>query len=831
MLANNNHRIIHRLTMRSIVSNKRRSWIIGLAVLLSTFMLFSILTVGVTFFEMEKLQNIRLNGAEWDAIMYGLTPEQQEKCENNPDIEKTGLIAICGYMEETDADDTIDVGFLYADEIFWNDMMKPARDWVKGTYPQKRNEVMVTEKALEECGLEGLTLGDTFRAVYTDGNDEKHTEEFLISGIWDGYGTQNVFYMSKEFFDQSGYELSSVACARYFMDFHSVLMTEKEQNAFIDSMKLGKQQNVFFNGEFAQAIPIYLGMAGLVVITCFCAYLLIYNILYLSVSGNIRYYGLLRTIGMTGSQIYKFMSQQMLILGSAGIISGLVIGSGVSFLIVPAIIKVMGIWKVKAEVGFHPLILCLTMVVIGVTVFISYRKPAKMAVQISPIEALGYHPSDGRKKSHKTGKGKLLCRMAADQIVKDKKKTTITVISLSVGLCVFLCLTTLIESKGARTMVSNFVNMDLIIKNDTLKKEDQKEWKDILISNLLEDIARNEKIKEVNPMLCAQIIVPWEPDFSDRWMREFYETWMTIPYEDDLQEYKEHPENFGSFLLGINARDFDYLNHTLESPADREKFMEGKTCILYGSGLEFQEDIKGKQVVCADYDNFDNSRSFEIAGMTDESYYMSPLLGDPPIIIISDQVLKEFIPKCYVSKASIRYETEYDEDAEQEVLTQIQNSPDADDFSYESKIEELKYVEKSQGDMMGIGMGITFILAFIGIMNYVNTMIGNIQTRKGELAILESIGMTEKQIVKLVMLEGAVYALGSLLLTGIIGSGITYGIFQSMNYRNIRFYIPLAPAVIMIILTISICVIVPWIAWKRMAKGMSIIEEIKKARF
>ncbi len=117
MLANNNKHIINKMAVRSLKSNKRKNFIILLAIALSAFMLFSVFTIGITYFKMQWLQNVRLNGADFDAIMYGLTKEQQEVCDNNLDILKTGLIAICGSIVETDADDTVNSGFIYADDI------------------------------------------------------------------------------------------------------------------------------------------------------------------------------------------------------------------------------------------------------------------------------------------------------------------------------------------------------------------------------------------------------------------------------------------------------------------------------------------------------------------------------------------------------------------------------------------------------------------------------------------------------------------------------------------------------------------------------------------
>lgn len=129
--------------------------------------------------------------------------------------------------------------------------------------------------------------------------DGIQTGNFKISGIWDGYGPKKIFYVSKEFYDKSGWKLSQAASGRYFIDFKQKFMTTKEQNAFIESMNLGKQQNVFFIAGLGNSFSLLVGLIGLVVVTCLCAYLLIYNILHLSVSGKVRYYGLLQTIGTT----------------------------------------------------------------------------------------------------------------------------------------------------------------------------------------------------------------------------------------------------------------------------------------------------------------------------------------------------------------------------------------------------------------------------------------------------------------------------------------------------------------------------------------------------
>lgn len=826
MLRNNNEAVITRMAKQSLRSNRRRNTTILLAVMFSAFLLFSVFTVGVTFFKMQRIQNIRMYGADFDAYLYGVTGEQQRICRENPDIRRFGLIGVAGYVAETDYDSTPDAGLVWVDETSWNEMMEPAREWVDGEYPQGVHEIMVREEALKSCGLEGLKTGDTFVMTYGTANGE-FTEEFRISGMWDGYGGSDTFYVSKAFYEQSGRELSSVGSGRCMIDLEKDLMSQSEQNALIELMNLGKRQNLFFNIEYQNAIQILCGILGLSLVICLCAYLLIYNIMYLSVSGNIRYYGLLQTVGMTGRQIRHLVRRQMTFLAAAGITGGILLGCGISFLLIPSVVTALGVYRGipgGIQVTFHPGIVFLTVLLTGLTVFAAGRKPAKMAVAVSPVEALGYRPAAAGRRTHKTGKGGILWRLAREQLLKDKKKAGIVMLSLASGLSMFLCLVTILESQAARTILSDYMEQDMVICNDTLKKEDREDWTSILDETFLTELQEMDTLEEVHTVLCTEIMIPWEPEFSDIWMRKFYDMWMETPYEDDVTEYQEHPENFGSFLVGIDETEFSYLNAVLEEPIDEEAFLSGETCILYSNDLEFSnQELAGKKVTCAAYMKAEHTRTFEIAGLTDEKYY-TVLIGYPPTVIVSQQALREFSENPLVYKVGIRYRQEYDEETENRLISMMEQSPYHKDFSYDSKKKAADEVKKEQGNMMEVGIGIALILAFIGILNYINTIVGNIQTREVEISVMESIGMTGKQVRKMLMIEGILFAAGSLCITGTLGVAVTYVLYQSLNYRQISFAVPVLPVLGAAALVVLVCVVIPLFSYRKLEKKGSIVE-------
>ena len=838
MLKNNNQPVIKRIAKTNLKSNFRRSITMIFAVLLSSFLLFSVFTVGLTYLKMNKLQNIRLNGVDFDAVLYGVTEEQKTILDNDENVKQFGILTVAGAVRETETDKTPGVGLLYADAVLWDDMMSPTRTFLQGKYPTDENEIMVTEEALKKCGFENKKTGDEITFVY-EIKEKRQEKTFRISGIWGGFGIVDNFFVSKAFCEQEGIE--ELYNSRCDISFEKRWMSEEEQQAFIDKMELGKSQRLFYVYEFGNAAEIFWGIAGIVAVTCLSAYLLIYNIMYLSVAGNIRYYGLLQTIGMTGKQIRSLIKKQMIWIGGIGISLGLFLGFFVSFSLIPVAIESLGMKQEQTgqvQVVFHPAVFLLTILLTGFSVWYAARKPMRLAESSSPIEALGYRPVSGIRKGHTTKKGNLIRRMAVEQLTRNKKKTVVTMLSLSASLSVFVCLMILLHTQSAREYVYNFRGLDMVVANDTIQnvvvEQDEKGKKQlqgvkqILNQEILDKIKKTDGVSAVFPVSCVSTVIPWEPEVSDVWMREFYETWMDIPYENDLEEYKNHPENFASALIGITEEDFRALNQELKAPVDETSFLNGETCILYRNGLFDLDEKKmiGKNILCGEYENPENTRSFKIVALTDINDYTA-LLGYPPTMIVIDKAVSSFAKEPIIFKVGIQYEKEFDERAEAAVENILRKSPNASDFSWESKIGQAEIVEKAQGHMAEIGFGIVAILAVIGIMNYINTSVGNIQSRRKEISIMESVGMSEHQVRKMLVWEGIFYTGGVILLTLTAGLGITYAIYQSVNYMGAAFWFPMVPFFIACILLLTICIAVPLLAYKQMEKSGSLVERIR----
>ena len=90
-------------------------------------------------------------------------------------------------------------------------------------------------------------------------------------------------------------------------------------------------------------------------------------------------------------------------------------------------------------------------------------------------------------------------------------------------------------------------------------------------------------------------------------------------------------------------------------------------------------------------------------------------------------------------------------------------------MSYESKLTHMNEFSKLSGLFILIGGVLTAIIGMVGILNFVNTILTGIVSRKKEFAMMEAIGMTRKQLSQMLILEGLFYAGITIAFSFILG--------------------------------------------------------------
>ncbi len=111
--------------------------------------------------------------------------------------------------------------------------------------------------------------------------------------------------------------------------------------------------------------------------------------------------------------------------------------------------------------------------------------------------------------------------------------------------------------------------------------------------------------------------------------------------------------------------------------------------------------------------------------------------------------------------------------------------------------------------IMVLGNSMVLILVFLAFLNYFNTIAAGIEGRKKEFVILESIGMTTKQIRGMLTLEGGSYAGISLFAGFVIGIPASRLVFQNLNIYDMKYLLPWREMIVPYIIIILLCIVIP----------------------
>ncbi len=148
-------------------------------------------------------------------------------------------------------------------------------------------------------------------------------------------------------------------------------------------------------------------------------------------------------------------------------------------------------------------------------------------------------------------------------------------------------------------------------------------------------------------------------------------------------------------------------------------------------------------------------------------------------------------------------------------------------IGYYNKIESAKS-EKAYKLQMGILlMGFIIVITLISAVNIVNTVTTNILLRNKEIAALKAIGMTRKQVRKMITFEGVLFGLYGGIIGSVAGTILAYILYNPMsNIRDFKFTLPWNSIVISIVAVIIMGYVSALIPLRRLSK-QNIIDSIR----
>ena len=149
-------------------------------------------------------------------------------------------------------------------------------------------------------------------------------------------------------------------------------------------------------------------------------------------------------------------------------------------------------------------------------------------------------------------------------------------------------------------------------------------------------------------------------------------------------------------------------------------------------------------------------------------------------------------------------------------------------MNYDSKMTMMDSFKGMKDMLINVGGMLCLIIGLIGILNFVNSMLTSLISRRQEFAIMQSIGMTDKQLRRMVIFEGLYYAVATIMASLILGIIFSYAVIGGVvgNLWFFSYKFTITPLVVAYPALLVLSVIIPYVAFRSLSK-QSVVERLR----
>ena len=875
-----NRKCIRKLSWRSSWASRKRNIIAMIAIALTALLFTSLFTIVMSINSSYEMYTFRQVGGYCHGTFKEVTEEQITNISAHSDVKAVGKRITIGYMDSgVFAKAPAEVSFMDDNCTEWS-FAEPTT----GHIPQGRNEITMDTHALKLLGVEP-EVGAEIELTYTVGAlsemPYEKTDTFTLVGWWEYDDISPVHYIniSEEYAKEIEAEAMSKGLEPFRVDLNVMMASSLNIRGQMEQVDLdlgyawdetgeGELVRIGVNWGYTSSqlgesmdLTTIVAVIAFLVLVIFTGYLIIYNIFQISVTGDIRFYGLLKTIGVTPRQLRRIIRQQALFLCIVGIPAGLLLGYGVGASLTPVVMARTTLGVGVSTVSTSPFIFLASALFALITVLLSCFRPGKIASKVSPVEATKYTEIVKSKKKQRTTRGAKIHQMAFANLGRNKRKTVLVVISLSLSVVLLNILVTFTGGFDMEKYLAKQTCADFIVSST-----------DYFRYNYSSSYISQEQIEQIevntSPSLsgCGYTLTGY---FPYGWMSE--EHWM-----QDMMHYTSE-ENAKALLEQRNRRG-DLVEQSALMEGLDDSLFDKLTVVEGDISPLFQEDTNAIAVVVYtdDYGNVSNLDFYPPIGSVqtisyiDEGYYIDSRTGNLPDENTPAEYMQfqlsashdvDYTVCAYVivphSMSSRHYSPGYsfvlpieklNHDSQHESIPMFYLFDTSDDISeasaesyltdlttddlsglmYESKATLRAEFESFQNMFLLLGGLLCAIIWLVGILNFFNAIMTGILSRKREFAVLQAVGMTNKQLRAMLIYEGLFYALSSAvaaLALSFILNPLVGDLLENMFwFFSAKFTI--VPVVIAIPIFALLGWLIPYVMYDNAAK-YSIVEQLR----
>lgn len=708
---------------------------------------------------------------------------------------------------------------------------------IQGRMPENKNEIAVDRSVLEDLEKDA-TLGTDITIYWLDEDKKEQSQTFEVVGIWEEnslYTTRNL-WVSKDFIKKMNTNIDLA------FNLKNGKVNNKTLGEVAEKLQIEEEQ-VISNWVYEDNVQKQIRLETLVYkigasFILLCGFLILYNIIAISIASDRKLYGRIKTLGASPKQVKLSVFYQYFFDVLIGIPLGLALGYILGSKMVPVVITSLDndIYVYADVKNFISTILLILLVV-----FVSGIRPAYRACAVDPSDILSEENNlNFQGKTHRRSPGvPALFELSLSNLVRYPKRNVIAITLLTVGLVLTSCVYVINHSFDISKYMAEIALSDITItektlveswgeynpKGNTITKEFMEKLEvsgDILEQGVLysQDISLQTSETAYN-----NVIQYYEQNKCERLKYMEQDVAWTEGYQSFKQTGKCTATIFG--IDGLLNDKITDKNRIIDGTIDKEKFLSGKYMIAQGYSSD-----SGEYELQPTYNVGDkislNGKEFEIMAIAEVPYPITEGKTNPGsefnlTFYVPSSSFLEMYPENTPRKWFLNVEKGKENEMENILKPYMEKGVP---IETEKTIEQnYNNATKSATLLQNI---VSIMILVIGIVNYANVIIISVTSRKKEFAMMQSIGMTKKQLRLLLMMEGINISIITLIISYFLSLvTICVGVSAYLQTQwTATYHFSITPLLVVTPVLIILPIVISLICFQRIQK-IEIIERLQ----
>lgn len=805
----------------------------------------------------------------------------------------------CGKMEIRDvvAEEFL-ICFIHADEIY---RQMAHRDLLEGTFPEKENEIAADGFVLGNLGFSG-NLGDSLRigekeyivtgVLKSEWAASSSEMEVFVSDAFRGRGSQTFLYLRFNE-DEKLYKQLDAFLQEHKLSSESVVGNDEvtqylggeAPSSIYEIVKFGLTNE---EGNFTYIVlklqtDYNLAYNGMIFLLCLFSLFVVYSVFSISVSKRTSEYGMLQTLGISEVQIGGILLLELWILFFIGYPLGCFLGNGIlSF----GYQKLSGVFGGKgiggAQTGlsvadhtlaeganaakffvsvdamvFGFVFLLISLALVALIVVRSLRKHSLKIVMS------GDTSFTKRRKIYALRNVNMANVVVRKFMFANKRKVIGILLSLSIGGCIFLCTTYMVENLKVHAELSLMSDDGLGSEyRISLKSDSLKDTIPEAVADKIKNMPETENVYATKYTMGELQLSRNEFLAEEDW-RDYFKYQNQEPYFIQRYDGICNQQEDGNYRIKYNVYGYDEAmieqlqDFILEGEIQPETMKNNNQVIVtanmdgqgnyYFYGKNPGDKISLRVPKTENYTDellkFQSGeenyieKEFEIVAIVnrplaqEKDFLNTEVWKNAQSVIMTDEQMEEnfgitdysFINASPIDGTDVQ-------SVSNQLLQVIRDVPKAVLQDYISAIETQKDYLKQQQIFFS---SIAVIMLIISLFHIINSMNHTILARRREYGIIRAMGITDSGFYKMILQTGILYGLLAdvfifLLYNLVLRRVMDYYMAHVLQFLHLTSNVPNLVLIGIMVLNVVIAVVaVMSPAWK-MGKE-NVIDEIRRS--